>query len=96
MAKTHARRKFDAAFKVEAVRRMEERRAVKVPMATIARDLDDRPDQLRMWADQLAAETGRLVADIVPGEGRTSGEADEIRRLQRDSRHCCVDPLSLC
>jgi transposase len=84
MAKKRVRRKFEAAFKVEAVRRMEERRAVKVPMATIARDLDVRPEQLRMWADQLAAETGRPVTDIFPGEGRLSSEADEIRRLQRE------------
>ena len=56
MTKKRVRRQFDAAFKVEAVRRMEERLAVKVPLTTIARDLDVRPEQLRMWADQLAAE----------------------------------------
>ena len=26
---------------------------MKVPLTTIARDLDVRPEQLRMWADQL-------------------------------------------
>jgi transposase len=84
MTKRRVRRQFDAAFKVEAVRRMEERRAVKVPMATIARDLEVRPEQLRMWRDQLAAEAGRPVSDIFPGEGRVSSEAEEIRRLQRE------------
>ncbi len=84
MAKKRVRRQFDAAFKVEAVRRMDERRAVGVPMATIARDLELRPEQLRRWADQLAAEAGRPVTDIFPGEGRVSSEADEIRRLQRE------------
>ncbi len=84
MPKKRVRRQFDAAFKVEAVRRMHERRAVKVPLATIARDLDVRPEQLRMWADQLAAEEGRPATDIFPGEGRVSSEAEEIRRLQRE------------
>ena len=84
MAKKRARRQFDAAFKAEAVRRMEERRAVKVPLATIARDLDVRPEQLRMWADQLAAEVGRPLTDVFPGAGRVSSEAEEIRRLQRE------------
>ena len=58
MTKKRVRRQFDAAFKVEAVRRMEEGLAVKVPLTTIARDLDVRPEQLRKWADQLAAERG--------------------------------------
>jgi transposase len=84
MAKKRERRRFDAAFKREAVRRMEERRAVQVPLATIARDLDVRPEQLRMWADQLAAESGRPLTEIFPGEGRLSSEAEEIRRLQRE------------
>lgn len=84
MAKKRVRRQFHAAFKREAVRRMEERRAVQVPLATIARDLDVRPEQLRMLADQLAAEAGRPLTDVFPGEGRLSSEAEEIRRLQRE------------
>ena len=43
MAKKRVRRQFDAGFKVEAVRRMEKRQAVMVPLATIARELDVRP-----------------------------------------------------
>ena len=69
MTKKRVRRQFDAAFKVEAVRRMEERLAVKVPLTTIARDLDVRPEQLRMWADQLAAEPEQLAA-AARAEGR--------------------------
>ena len=84
MAKRRVRRQFDAAFKREAVRRMEEHRAVQVPLTTIVRDLDVRPEHLRRWADQLAAEAGRPLTDVFPGEGRLSGEADEIRRLQRE------------
>jgi transposase len=84
MAKKRVRRQFDAEFKVEAVRRMEERQAVKVPLTTIARDLDVRPEQLRLWADQLAAERGKPASAVSPGEGRVTGEAAEIRRLQRE------------
>jgi transposase len=84
MTKNRVRRQFDAAFKVEAVRRMEERLAVKVPLTTIARDLNVRPEQLRMWADQLAAERGKPASEVFPGEGRVIGEAAEIRRLQRE------------
>ena len=84
MAKKRARRQFDSAFKVEAVRRMEERLAVKVPLGTIARDLELRPEQLHRWADQLAAECGKPTTVVFPGEGRVTSEAAEIRRLQRE------------
>ena len=84
MAKKRARRQFAAASKVEAVRRMEERLAVKVPLSTIARDLELRPEQLRRWADQLAAERGKPATAVFPGEGRVTSEAAEIRRLQRE------------
>jgi transposase-like protein len=80
MPKKRVRRQFDAAFKVEAVRRMQERRAVKVPMATIARDLEVRPAQPRLWRDELAAEAGRPLSDVFLGAARVSSEADEIRR----------------
>ncbi|MCC6774228.1 MAG: IS3 family transposase [Gemmatimonadaceae bacterium] len=78
------RRQFDAAFKVEAVRRLEERQAVNVRLATVARDLNLRPEQLRKWAKQLAAERGSPVTAVFPGEGRITSEAAEIRRLQRE------------
>ena len=84
MTKKRIRRQFDAAFKVEAVRRLEERQAVNVPLATVARDLNLRPEQLRKWAKQLAAERGSPVTAVFPGEGRITSEAAEIRRLQRE------------
>ncbi len=84
MAKKRARQQFDAAFKVEAVRRMEERLAVKVPLSTIARDLELGQEQLRRWADKLAAERGKRATAVFPGEGRVTSEAAEIRRLQRE------------
>ena len=38
MAKRRERRKFDAAFKVEAVRRMQERLALKISLTEIPGD----------------------------------------------------------
>ena len=44
MAKKRERRQFDAAFKIKAVRRMQERLAVQGSLADIARDLQVRPE----------------------------------------------------
>jgi transposase-like protein len=41
------RRVFSPEFKLEAVRRMEERRAQGVSLTQIGRELDVRPDMLR-------------------------------------------------
>ena len=63
---------------------MQKRRAIKVPLATIARDLEVRPQHFCMWADQRAAEVGRPLTDVFPIHGGLSSEADEIRRSQRE------------
>ena len=67
MTKKRARRVFDAAFKIEAVRRLQERRAQKVPVTEIARDLDVRPDMLRTWARRLRQSAGQAPTDVFPG-----------------------------
>ena len=64
------RRKFSEEFKQEAVRRMAERRAQGVSVQQIGRDLDVRPEMLRVWARQLAAHDGAPLADVFPGQGR--------------------------
>lgn len=46
------RRRFTAEFKLEAVRRVAERRAAGVPMTQIARELDVQDDLLRKWQRQ--------------------------------------------
>ena len=43
-----------------------------------------RPEQRRLWADQLAAARGNPASEVFPGEGRVTSEAAEIRRLQRE------------
>jgi transposase-like protein len=54
MAKQHEqrgkRRVFSAAFKLEAVRRMRERRATGTSLSQIGRELGVRPVMLRAWA----------------------------------------------
>jgi transposase len=78
------RRIFSAEFKREAVRRMAERRAQGVSVQQIGRDLDVRPEMLRVWARQLAAQSGAPLADVFPGQGRLPSEQEEVRRLERE------------
>jgi len=84
MGRKRERRQFDAAFKMEAVRRMQERLAVKVPLSEISRDLGVRPDQLRAWAKRVGTATGRPATDVFPGEGRLPSADEELRQLRRE------------
>ena len=78
------RRTFSAEFKQEAVRRMAERRAQGVSVQQIGRELDVRPEMLRVWTHQLAAQGGAPLADVFPGQGRLPSEPEEVRRLERE------------
>ena len=78
------RRVFTAAFKMEAVRRMEEQRALKIPVSEIARDLDVRPDMLRTWARRWRARAGQAPTDVFPGEGKLPSAEEELRQLRRE------------
>ena len=84
MAKKRERRQFDAAFKMEAVRRMQERLALKVSLAENSRDLGVRPDLLRSWSRQLAKRVGQAPHDVFPGEGRLPSAEEEVRQLRRE------------
>ncbi|WP_310569133.1 transposase [Gemmatimonas sp.] len=68
------RRIFLAEFKQEAVRRMAERRAQGISVTQIGRDLDVRPEMLRVWAHQLAAQGGAPLTDVFLGQGRLPSE----------------------
>lgn len=78
------RRFFSAEFKLEAVRRMQERRAAGVSLSQIGRELDVRPDMLRAWARQAEERAGAAPRDVFPGQGRLPAEQEELRRLQRE------------
>lgn len=73
------RREFSAEFKAEAVRLVAERRAAGVTLAQVGRELDVRPDQLRVWAQQQRRESGAGAAE--PGET----VEQENRRLRREN-----------
>ena len=77
------RRVFSAEFKLEAVQRMQERRAAGISLSQIGRDLGLRADMLRAWARQ--AEAGAAPRDVFPGQGHLPTEQEELRRLQREN-----------
>lgn len=79
LVKRRERRVFDAVFKADGVRLMHERRASGGSVAQVARELDVRPEQLRLWAQEFAA--ARSAASSVPGET----PEQEIRRLRREN-----------
>ena len=72
------RRAFDPEFKREAVRLLEERQAVGVPISRVAKELGLRPNQLREWAQHVRVESTALSP---------SGETpeQELRRLRREN-----------
>jgi transposase-like protein len=59
------RRAFRSEFKREAVQLLAERWASGVSLAQISRELDVRPDLLRMWTRQQAERNGTTA---MPGE----------------------------
>jgi transposase len=71
-----AKRTFTQAFKDEAVRLLRERQAAGATLAAVSRELDVRPEQLRLWERQ------RVTRGAVPRA--TESEADELRRLRRE------------
>jgi len=79
------RRAFTAEFKVEAVRRAEERRAAGVPLTQVARELGVTDDLLRKWRHQAAERAGAPPADVFPGNGRPPAGEAELKRLEREN-----------
>ena len=71
------RRRFDRAFKLEAVRLVRER---GVSAAQAARDLDVHENVLRKWVKEFAADPQHAF----PGQGQMRPEQQEIERLRRE------------
>ena len=71
------RRRFDRAFKLEAVRLVRER---GVSAAQAARDLDVHENVLRKWVREFAADPRQAF----PGQGQMKPEQLEIERLRRE------------
>jgi transposase len=70
------RRRFDRAFRVEAVRLVTEE---KRKAAEVARNLGISATLLHRWKQQLAEDGVRAF----PGKGHQSAEQEELRRLRR-------------
>ena len=70
------RRKYDRAFKLEAVKLVTER---KTPLAEAARNLGIHENLLRKWKNQYLEDT----ADSFPGKGRLKPQDEEMRRLRK-------------
>lgn len=71
------RRRFERAFKLEAVRLVRER---GVSAAQAARDLDIHENMLRKWVKDFAADPQHAF----PGQGQMKPEQLEIERLRRE------------
>ena len=70
------RRKYDRAFKLEAVKLVTER---KTPLAEAARNLGIHENLLRKWKQQYLED----AVDAFPGKGRLKPQDDELRRLRK-------------
>ncbi len=75
--KDGSRRKFDRAFKLEAVRLSEEEGC---NIAALARRLGIRTKLLYRWREALKTSG----ENAFPGKGRCPAEAEELRRLRRE------------
>jgi transposase len=71
------RRRFDRAFKLEAVKLVRER---GVSVAQAARDLDLHENVLRKWIKDFTADPQHAF----PGQGQMKPEQLEIERLRRE------------
>ena len=71
------RRRFDRAFKLEAVKLVRER---GVSAAQAARDLDVHENVLRKRVKEFAADPQHAF----PGQGQMKPEQQEIERLRRE------------
>jgi transposase len=71
------RRRFDRAFKLEAVKLVRER---GVSAAQAARDLDVHENVLRKWIKEFSADPQHAF----PGQGQMKPEQQEIERLRRE------------
>jgi len=97
-SKRENRRRHSAAFKCEAVRVLNKRRAAGVSLRRVSDELELDPGVLTKWAQAVAAAPpGAGAEDIFPGSGRprVRGEAPtaldaeppelELRRLRREN-----------
>jgi transposase len=73
------RRKYSREFKIEAVRMITQ---LNLSVAEVARDLDVSGTVLRRWKKELASGGEQAF----PGNGKLTGEQEELRKLREENR----------
>lgn len=71
------RRRFDAQFKMDALRLIEEGNR---NISDIAKDLGIRPELLYRWKSELAADAEHAF----PGKGNLKPEQERLRQLEQE------------
>lgn len=77
MSEPQRRRKFDAQFKYDALRMIQESNR---RITDIARELGIRPELLYRWKNEQAADP----ENAFPGKGNMKPEQDQVRRLEQE------------
>jgi transposase len=75
------RRRFTREFKLEAVRLVNEGNE---SVTAVAERLGIRPDMLRNWKRQVAGLPRAQQSNIFMGQGKATGQEEELRRLRRE------------
>jgi transposase len=75
------RRRFTREFKLEAVRLVNEGNE---SVTAVAERLGIRPDMLRNWKRQVAGLPPAQRKNVFIGQGKASGQEEEIKRLRRE------------
>lgn len=75
------RRRFTREFKLEAVRLVNEGNE---SVSAIAERLGIRPDMLRNWKRQVAGLPRTEKNNIFKGQGKVTGQEEELKRLRRE------------
>jgi len=77
MSEPKRRRRFDAQFKLDAVRLMDESDRT---ISDIAKDLGVRPELLYRWKRELELDPQQAF----PGKGRLKPEQEQLRQLEQE------------
>jgi len=77
MTENQQRRRFDAEFKRDALRMIEEHNR---KISDVARELGIRPELLYRWKSEHTADP----AQAFPGKGHMKPDEEYIRRLERE------------
>ncbi len=77
MSERQQRRRFDAQFKRDALRLIEESHR---PITDIARELNIRPELLYRWKSEHAGDPEQAF----PGKGHMKPDEEYVRRLERE------------